>query len=171
MAYIGEIRIYVGVRVPDGWLACDGAALSIAGNEALFNLIGTTYGGDGVNTFNLPNLQSRVGIHMGQGSGLSQRILGQTGGASDVTLAPGDLPPHTHTLQGNTGAPVTQNSGVLAGGLTYGPPGGAQSQMLANATVGFTPATATQPHTNEQPTLAFQYIIAMEGIYPSPGGN
>lgn len=171
MAYIGEIRIYTGPRVPDGWLACDGAALAISQYEALYSLIGTTYGGDGVNTFNLPNLQGMVGIHMGQGGGLSQRVLGETGGATTVTLAAGELPPHTHTLQASTGAPASPNSGVLAGALTYGPFGSGSNMLLAPATVQFTPPTATAPHANDQPALSFQYIMAMEGIYPSSGGN
>ena len=168
MAYLGEIRMFAGLKLPDGWLPCDGSLLPISANEALFQLIGTTYGGDGVTTFGLPDLRGRLGIHMGQGPGLSARVLGETGGATDVTLQAGNLPAHTHALQASTGTPVTANSGVLAGALTYGPYNAATMVNLSPATVELTPPTATASHTNEQPTLRLQYIIALYGIFPSP---
>src|SRR5580658_7527465 len=101
--YLGEIRMFGFTFAPSGWAFCNGQLLSISQNTALFSLLGTTYGGDGVSTFALPNLQSRVAIHFGQGSGLSPYVQGQTGGAENVTLTQNQMPQHTHPVACNTG--------------------------------------------------------------------
>lgn len=168
MAFIGEIRMWPGPRVPDGWMACDGALLPISEYEALYSLIGTIYGGDGVTTFQLPNLMGRVGIHMGQGQGLSPRVLGEFGGASSVTLVASNLPAHSHTVQANTGTPATPSSGVLCGGLTYGAYDAATMVSLDPRSIEVEPPSPAVPHENMSPYLQFQFIIALSGIYPSP---
>src|SRR3712207_2167115 len=96
--YIGEIRMFAGNFAPVGWLFCDGQQLPISENDALFTLIGTTYGGDGESNFNLPNLQSRIPIHQGQGGGLTNRILGEMGGVEQVTLSTQQMPVHNHPM-------------------------------------------------------------------------
>src|ERR1700674_3008664 len=95
--YVGEIRIFAGNFAPDGWMFCDGQVLPIAGNETLFPLIGTTYGGDGQSTFALPDLRGSIPLHRGQGPGLTQRDLGERGGQETVTIAVSEMRAHTHT--------------------------------------------------------------------------
>src|SRR5215218_473307 len=102
MPYTGEIRMFAGSFAPAGWAFCDGQLMPISENDALFVLIGTTYGGDGQSTFALPNLQSRVPIHQGSGSGLSTYVIGESGGVESVTLTTGQIPTHTHQLLGST---------------------------------------------------------------------
>ena len=170
MPYIGEICLFAGPRVPPpGWAVCDGSLLSIAGNEELFSLIGNTYGGDGVTNFALPNLSGRVPIHIGQGNGLSLRSLGESGGQDTVTLTEENLPAHSHSWSGNQTAPIPDNAGVLAGGLTYRPADGTLYAMLSTETLGMTPAAASQPHENRQPSLRVNFIICLVGIYPGQG--
>ena len=112
--YVGEIRLFAGNFAPVGWAFCDGATLAIATNDVLFNLIGTTYGGDGQQTFNLPNLAGRVPVHQGQGPGLQNYIIGQLAGVESVTLAVNQMPIHSHAFQaaGGTGH-VSQPEGAL----------------------------------------------------------
>src|SRR5450830_1835958 len=94
--YIGEIRLFAFPRIPNGWLACDGSSVSIADNETLFTLLGTTFGGDGVSTFGVPDLRGQVPVHQGTGPQLTTRVLGQNGGTEQVTLLATQLPQHTH---------------------------------------------------------------------------
>src|SRR6185437_13404806 len=109
--YVGEIRMFAGNFAPVGWALCAGQLIAISQNETLFQLIGTTYGGDGESTFALPNLQSRVPIHMGTGPGLSPYVIGQSGGNESVTLTTQQIPSHTHTmLATNTGQVATATS-------------------------------------------------------------
>ena len=169
-AYIGEIRMFAGNFAPVDWAFCNGQVLAISDNDALFNLIGTTYGGDGLTTFALPNLQSRVPIHQGGGT-----VLAQTGGTETVTLTGAQMPVHNHLLQ------ATSNGSVLApaanalpatvvsaqqGTTLYGT-GSGKPVTLQAGTIGAN--TAGQPHSNIQPYVALSYIIALYGIYPSPG--
>jgi len=174
--YIGEIRIFPGNFAPEGWFFCSGQLLSISEYETLFVLLGTTYGGDGVTTFAVPNLQSRAVVGMGQGPGLSNYAQGQMAGQESVTLLSTQIPPHQHpvtaTLQAHTGTP-TQDSPEGAyfgdgGGRSYGPNNNSTklaAGSLASPQVG--PAGGSQPHPNTQPSLAINYIIAWQGIYPS----
>ena len=167
--YIGEIRMFGGNFAPRGWALCNGAVLSIAQNDALYALLGTTYGGDGVNTFALPDLRGRLPLHQGQGPGLQPYVIGQTGGAESVTLTGNQLPQHTHTLSASN-APATTSS----------PQGGFLAQTtnvdMYVSDVGDTPmhpssissvAGGSQPHDNMGPYLVVTFIIALEGIFPS----
>lgn len=167
--YVGEIRMFAGNFAPAGWMFCEGQLLPISENETLFQLIGTTYGGDGQSTFALPDLRGRLPIHMGQGPGLSSRILAENGGAEEITLTVQQVPAHTHPL---VGAGINGNQASPSGNLLasstvmtpYAPevPGAA---MAANA-IGVT--GGSQPHTNFQPYLCVDFIISLFGIFPSP---
>lgn len=166
--YIGEVRMFAGTFAPVGWLDCDGQTVPIAEYDTLFNLIGTTYGGDGQETFGLPNLMGRVPIHMGQGNGLTNRVLGETGGTTDVTLTTQQLPVHNHPQRasktpGTSSQPANE---VLAQGTNV--------QLfrqlnpvlqLANNVV--LPVGGSQPHSNLMPYLTIRFIISLYGLYPS----
>jgi microcystin-dependent protein len=169
MPYVGEIRMFGGSFEPKGWLFCDGRSLPIAENDTLYNLIGTTYGGDGEVTFNLPNLQSRVPIHQGSG-GEGSYILGETGGVEEVTLTVTQIPIHTHTLAASTkpGASANPDNNFLAqtpASITLyiedAPSVNLHTSSLA-------PVGGSQPHENMQPTLAVNYIISLYGVFPPP---
>ena len=161
--YVGEIRIFAGNFAPAGWMFCAGQLLPISENETLFNLIGTTYGGDGQSTFALPNLQSRVPIHMGSGF-----ILAETGGVETVTLTVQQIPAHSHPLLAsqNTAAastPTGNVTGQVGATQIYRevPPATPMSNLAVGSTGG------SQPHSNLQPYLALNYIISLFGIFPS----
>jgi microcystin-dependent protein len=164
--YIGEIRMFGGSFAPVGWAPCDGRSIAISEHEALFNLIGTTYGGDGQETFNLPNLQGRVPIHRG---GAYQ--IGQAAGVTSVALSVDQTPAHGHPLVGSTATAAGTNpqSAVLA----HLPDAGVQTAYGSTAPFGaidpssVSPMGGSQPHSNMQPSLAVNFIIALEGIYPT----
>ena len=167
--FLGEIRMFAGNFAPQGWAICNGQVLAIAENDALFSLLGTTYGGDGQNTFALPDLRSRVPLHQGQGNGLSNRTLGQAGGEENVTLVVPQLPAHTHAATASSAAgTATSPAGNVwaAGNNTPFSDQPADGQMSA-ATV--QAAGGSQPHDNRLPFLAINFIIALQGIYPSQG--
>ena len=162
--YVGEIRMFAGNFAPLGWAFCNGALVPISENDTLFNLIGTTYGGDGQNTFNLPNLQGRVPIHMG-----GSHVIGAMGGVEQVTLTVNQIPAHTHPLLGSTDAASTGSpSGNVPGSPStidlYRPATTPDAPMNINS---LTPAGASQPHSNMQPYLCVSFIISLFGIYPS----
>ncbi len=170
--YVGEIRMFGGNFAPAGWAFCNGQQLAISEFDTLFNLIGTTYGGDGQETFNLPDLQSRVPIHMGQGPGLTQNyIIGEAAGVETVTLTTQQLPVHSHPALGNpnNGSLPDPANNVNAKSTTPNvflyhtlPPGAAfNGQAVA-------PVGGSQPHENLQPYLAISFIISLYGIYPQP---
>jgi microcystin-dependent protein len=170
--YVGEVRMFGGNFAPVNWAFCDGQLLQIAEYDTLYTLIGTTYGGDGVNTFSLPDLRGRVVTHQGSSAGTTY-VIGQKDGVESVTLSVAQIPQHSHTLmattvEGDTGAPTTGT--VLAAapsGTTipeYGPYSGAQTLTSANAT---TQAGGSQAHENMQPYLGVNFIIALYGIFPS----
>ncbi|CEO97089.1 Phage tail collar domain-containing protein [Plasmodiophora brassicae] len=167
--YIGQIVQVAFNFAPTGWAQCNGQLLPIGDNEALFNLIGTTYGGDGQDTFALPDLRGRIALHQGQGPGLSSRTIGQSGGVETVTLTSQQVPAHTHafvvsTKQGDLKAPAS--SAVLGASTfsaAYAPAGSATGQQIAGTLAG----GGGQPHTNMPPYLATYYIISLYGVYPS----
>lgn len=168
--YIGEIRMFGGNFAIQGWSFCNGASLPIAQNDVLFNLIGTTYGGDGVNTFNLPNLLGRIPIHQGQGAGLQNYVLGQQGGVETVTLTVAQLPPHSHGALGSaSGAAVSSPSNATWGnsGLANNSfvPGSSANAVMNAGSIGMTGNNL--PHDNILPFLAINFIIALVGIYPT----
>ena len=167
--FVAEIRIFAGNFAPRSWAFCDGQLLPIAQNTALFSIIGTTYGGDGRTTTGLPNLQGKAPMHPGNGPGLTSRRLGETGGVESVTLSEAQMPAHTHTL-GVVPAPGNQddasNTETLSravGANLFTP--SANLEAMADETL---PSTGgSQPHNNMQPYLAINYIIALQGVYPS----
>lgn len=158
-AYIGTIMLFAGNFAPRGWRFCDGSILPIAQHQALFAVIGPTYGGDGRSTFALPDLRGRVPVGFGSGPGLSPVALGAHGGSESVSLQHHQLPPHTHMVDF---APVT--GGSAEGGLIVATPAhtavGSAMHLPAGATGG------GQPHENRQPYLGLNYIIAIEGLFP-----
>ena len=169
--FLGEIMMFAGNFAPRGFAFCNGQLLPIDQNNALFALIGTTYGGDGQTTFALPNLQSRVPIHIGQGPGLPNHVIGQNGGVEQVTLLAANLPSHTHQVMctSNTGSQAGPVGGVWAtdsSGATaeYDPP---TATALAAGAIGNAGQAGPSAHNNIQPYLAIHYCIALEGIFPS----
>jgi len=164
--FLGMIAIYGFNFAPRGWAMCNGQILPIAQNTALFSLLGTTYGGNGQTTFALPNLQSRVPIHFGQGPGLSSYDLGQAAGTETVTLTVNEIPLHQHPIMASDG-PVASGrpeGNVLCEGGSYNS-GPANVNMLA--TMIPPSGGGSQPHPNIQPYLALNFCIALEGIFPS----
>lgn len=176
-AYVGEIRLFAGSYAPDGWHLCDGTVLTVQGNEALFSLIGATYGGNGSTNFALPDLRGRVPIHMGQGTGLTNRAIGQTGGAETVALTTAQLPTHTHNLVASSSPATSTTPGGTLGlattttsgwGLYYAgntPTADVQIAPMASTAVGVT--GNSQPHANMMPSLVLTYIICLLGTYPT----
>ena len=170
--YVGEIRMFAGSFAPAGWALCQGQSMSIAENETLFNLIGTTYGGDGQETFNLPNLAGRVPVHMGQGTGISQSYqIGEQGGVESVTLTTQQIPTHNHALTASTdfGQSPQPQDNVFAQpttGKMY--TGSGQSPLVSLAPTMLSPVGGNQPHENMQPYLCINFIISLFGVYPSP---
>ena len=168
--FLAEIRMFAGNFAPQGWAFCNGQIMSIAQNTALFSLVGTTYGGDGQTTFALPNLQSRVPIHWGQGPGLSNYVWGEQIGTETVTLLSTQMPSHNHSLAATTvaGGTATPSTGtVLANSHTTNIYGANPNTTLSPQAI--SQAGGNQPHNNIQPVLAVSFIIALEGIYPSRG--
>jgi microcystin-dependent protein len=177
--YLGEIRIFGFNFNPTGWLLCNGQTLSISQYAALFALLGTTYGGNGTTTFQLPNLQGRVPIHMGS-DGVSNYVEGETGGVESVTLLANQMPQHNHLVN-------CDGSGTARGGSTFGvgtggtpannipglatsPSHAAYSNNTPNATMAaamIQTAGGNQPHENRQPFLVLNFCIAINGIFPS----
>ncbi len=159
--FIGEVRATSWNLAPKGWAFCDGQLLSIAQNQALFSILGTTYGGDGRTTFALPNLKGRVPI--GEGNGTS---LGEAAGSTSVTLTTGEIPSHTHGWLASSTAGTEDPGGKGTGvAKVYGPSTSAVN--MATSTLAAT--GGSQPHDNMQPYLSINYIIALQGIFPSRG--
>lgn len=169
--YIGEIRMFGGNFAIYGWAFCDGSLLPISQYSALFQLVGTTYGGDGQNTFALPDLRGRIPIHQGQGSGLSNYVIGQPGGAETVTVTVNQLAAHSHNnARGSVQAAASSNpannswgnaNAVAANSFGTAMPDGTMNTGSIGMTGG------NQPHDNMLPFLPVSFIIALEGIYPS----
>lgn len=164
--YVGEIRMFAGNFAPAGWMFCEGQLLPISENETLFQLIGTTYGGDGQSTFALPDLRGRIPVHQGNAF-----VLAETGGAEEITLTVSQIPAHTHVMLAtvNVASGTAPTSQVLAASteVTVTPYGSDAPQTnlspQAVSSVG-----GSQPHTNFQPYLCVDFIISLFGIFPSP---
>ena len=163
--YVGEIRMFGGNFAPAGWMFCEGQLLPISENETLFQLIGTTYGGDGQSTFALPDLRGRIPIHQGNGF-----ILAETGGAEEITLTVNQIPAHSHPLLGSTS--LAQDT--LPTGKVVGQAAGSALPYIQDSTdTNLSPQAigsvgGSQPHTNFQPYLCVDFIISLFGIFPSP---
>jgi microcystin-dependent protein len=174
--FLGQIQPFAFNFAPSGWALCNGQLLSINQNQALFSLLGTTYGGNGQTTFALPNLQSRVPIHPGQGPGLPAYSLGEEAGSETVTLIANEMPAHTHLFAGTTAAATTKRPSTGAalakstlpnstspGNAFYGT---AQSlTALQPGTIGL--AGGSQPHSNMQPYLVISWCICIVGVFPA----
>jgi microcystin-dependent protein len=168
--YVGEIRLFAGNFAPVGWLICRGQQLPISENETLFQLIGTTYGGDGESTFNIPNLQSRVPLHFGNGPDGINYPLAQMAGTESVTLTTQQIPVHTHpfVVSLSDGTQVSPSNNVVAV-----PAAGINIYFEDTPTTGFnagaiSPVGGSQPHENCQPFLCINYIISLFGLFPQP---
>jgi microcystin-dependent protein len=162
--YVGEIRMFAGNFAPAGWMFCEGQLLPISEYETLFNLIGTTYGGDGESTFALPDLRGRLPLHQGNGF-----ILAETGGAEEITLTINQIPSHGHPVLGSAvnGSQINPNNNLLATSTVV------QLYAVETANAAMAPNAVSavggsQPHTNFQPYLCVDFIISLFGIFPSP---
>ena len=167
--FLGEIRVFSFGTIPKGWLPCNGQILAISQNTALFALLGTTYGGNGVNNFALPDLRGRVGINAGTAPSGTTYVQGETGGSESVTLTSSTVPPHSHAFMASTVTATGQapSGNVLApiagGSLAFAAPATLQALEVNSVT----PAGGNLPHENRQPSLVLSYCIATSGIFPS----
>lgn len=160
--FIGEIRIFAGTVTPRGWALCNGQLLPLQQNAALFSILGTNYGGNGINTFALPDLRGRAPMNAGQGTGLTPRVVGAQAGQEAVTLTTAQLPAHNHgTLAADTQTTDKPNGAAPAPGGSYGP---GTTAMAPTAVSG-----QGMGHNNVQPSLALNFMIATAGIFPSRG--
>jgi microcystin-dependent protein len=173
--YVGEIRMFAGNFAPAGWMLCEGQTLPISDNETLFQLIGTTYGGDGQETFNLPNLASRVPIHMGTAPNGTTYVQGEMAGTESVTLSPQQIPSHTHTAMASTAAAASASPQGAVIAVPAAPPSvvnplifGTDNPQAPLNPAAITPAGGSQPHENCQPFLCINFIISLFGVFPSP---
>jgi microcystin-dependent protein len=162
--YVGEIRMFAGNFAPAGWMFCEGQLLPISENETLFNLIGTTYGGDGQSTFGLPDLRGRIPVHMST----NNYVLAETGGVEQVTLTANQIPGHRHALMASTNNATNTNAAgnALATTPNYTPYISAAANSAMNAGA-ITTVGGSQPHSNFQPYLCLDFIISLFGIFPS----
>jgi len=176
--YLANVTIFAGNFAPLYWAFCNGTQMSIAANTALYSLIGTTYGGDGQTYFNLPDLRGRIAIHQGQGPGLSLYVLGELGGAENVTLLSSNLPSHTHNPATVTGTPAASsnagNQNIPGGNVPAKVANNLYSDTADGFGMGASAGNATSPIAGSSqpvptlaPYLAMNYIICVEGIYPS----
>lgn len=167
--YVGEIRIFAGNFAPNGWQFCEGQTLPISENEVLFQLIGTTYGGDGQETFNLPDLRGRVPLHNGTASYGTTFQMAETGGAEEITLSINQIPSHNHVLSATTDLADTSSP---ANAQFSTNPSGSKMYSGSNPTTALNTNSITsiggsQPHTNFQPYLCVNFIISLFGLFPS----
>lgn len=173
--YLGQITMFGFGFAPKGWALCNGQQMAINQNQALFSLLGTSYGGNGTTTFNLPNLQAAVPVCEGQGPGLSTYVLGQAGGSANVTLLQNQIPSHSHTF---TATQTNASSGTLPGNIPATPTVGSPPAFYA--VQGTPPLTLlplnagacgtsgqSQPHSNLMPSQTINFCIALSGIFPT----
>jgi microcystin-dependent protein len=166
--FVGEIRMFAGNFAPNGWMFCEGQTMPISENEVLFQLIGTTYGGDGQETFNLPNLASRVPIHMGTGPSGTTYQLGEMAGTEQETLTTQQIPTHSHPMLATAdgGGANSPGSNILANCSALKLYTASAPSIALNA-ASITPAGGSQPHENTQPFLCINFIISLFGVFPS----
>lgn len=170
--YVGEIRMFGGNFAPAGWMFCEGQLVPISENETLFQLIGTTYGGDGESTFALPNLASRVPIHMGTSSEGITYVIGESSGVESVTLTTQQIPNHTHSAVATGTGQTLSPAGAVFATATSSQAGvntylvGAPTATLIPTSID--PTGGSQPHENCQPFLCISFIISLFGVFPSP---
>lgn len=165
--FIGEIRMFGGNFAPAGWAFCNGQLMPISENDALFTLIGTTYGGDGQETFGLPNLQGRVPMHAGTQGGITY-TLGESAGVESVTLTTQQIPIHTHPFTASTaGATATSPSGQVIAQSGQRAVYTEDSTTTNLAASSITPQGGSQPHENMQPYLAISFILSLFGVFPT----
>jgi microcystin-dependent protein len=172
--FVAEVRIFPFNFAPKGWAFCDGQILAISQNAALFSLLGTTYGGDGRSTFALPNMQGNAPMHPGQGPGLSQYVLGETGGSPTVTLQQQQMPSHGHPMNAEARLPAgakipgpTMAFARTANNVTPYQTSVTNNVTLAPTTIG--PSGNNAPHNNMMPYLTLNFCIALQGIFPPRG--
>jgi microcystin-dependent protein len=165
-SYVGEVRLVGFNFAPQGWATCNGALQSIAENSTLYNLIGTTYGGDGQQTFALPDLQGRIPLHQGS-NGVSTYVIGQEGGVENVTIGLNQFPIHSHQLLGS-GSDASSNipTGNTLGSSVSAYTTAAPTIAMNNAMIGFS-GGGSQPHNNLQPYVVLNWVISLFGVYPS----
>lgn len=174
-AYVGEIRLFAGLFAPKDWAFCDGARLPIREYQALYAILGTSYGGDGIRDFALPDLRGRAPMHFGEGPGLSPRPFATPGGSAEVTLRMEEMPAHIHVASGVAGSSNAANPARAVWANSTGgrnPPDLYSSKLdtpMSPQAIGS--AGGGSPHNNRQPYLGLHYIIATEGDYPLPDGN
>ena len=166
--YIGEIRMFGGSFAPVGWAMCQGQLMPVSQNETLFNLIGTTYGGDGQKTFGIPDLRGRAPMHAGQGPGITQNYqLGEMAGAETVTVTVNQIPIHNHAMlaSGDSATAITGANGIVANAvqLTMYFAAPADSGLNSQAVQ---PVGGSQPHENMQPYLVVTFILSLFGVFP-----
>jgi microcystin-dependent protein len=169
--FLAEIRVFPFESVPAGWVACNGQALPIADNEPLFTLLGTTFGGDGITTFAVPDLRGRAVVHAGQGDALTPRSLGESGGSETVTLTVDELPVHSHAVRtssapGEDASAAKQALARSVGAMLYQTDVSSSLVTLAPEAIG--PTAGGQPHNNLMPYLTLSYCLAVKGEFPSP---
>ncbi len=170
--YLGEIRMVGFNFAPQGWALCNGQLMSISQATALFSLLGTNYGGDGKSNFALPNLQASAPMGSGNGSGLSPRVLGETGGEFAVTLVPTQLPSHSHGVAciggaGSSGSPANNVWAAAAGGREPPPVYAAAATNVSMTAAAVQNTGGNVAHNNLPPYLTIYFVIALQGIYPS----
>lgn len=172
--FLGEIRLFARNAPPQHWHICDGTLLPVSGNEALYSLLGTTYGGDGVSTFGLPDLRGRLNISLGTGPGLTPRPAGQVGGFGVMALDEGSMPLHNHPINTTPADATTPTAGPNVGfgqlvnsdAMYLSPTAPNPTKLSPNAaTIGSTGASAE--HDNRMPSLSLNYIICTNGLYPN----
>ncbi|WP_259068128.1 phage tail protein [Mucilaginibacter sp. X4EP1] len=173
--YLGEIKMFGGNFAPSGWALCNGQLLSISQYAALFSILGTTYGGNGVQTFALPNFQGRAPLHWGTGLGLTNRTIGEASGTENVTLLTSQIPAHNHLINASTtvATQVLPSNFILAQSVDAAA-GGTPSNFIESASANTTMAPtslsmtgSSLPHNNMQPYLVVTFIIALVGVFPS----
>src|SRR5690242_1966413 len=168
--FLGEIRLFGFNFAPTGWALCQGQLMSIAQNSALFSLLGTQFGGDGIQTFALPDLRGRVPLGQGQGPGLTPRVVGEQSGQENHTLLTAEMPAHNHPVSANQNANSVSPAGCMPSNDSRGTPynvyaTASDGTVMSPAMIGLT--GGNQPHNNMQPNLCINYCIALNGIYPS----
>ncbi len=165
--FVAEVRMFPFNFAPSGWAFCDGQLLPLSQNTALFSLLGTIYGGNGLSNFALPNLQGNSPMHHGQGPGLSLRDIGETGGSETVSLLESEIPAHAHTLNGlNDSGLQSSPGGALPARANMYKINPAPSTLVNMSLNAISPTGGDQPHNNMQPYLTVNFCIALQGVYP-----